>query len=140
MSSGPLELQKAVYSSLSSDTDLRSKIGLNRVFDSVPDRQAFPFVTIGEAEFAPFDSHTQDGFEGTFLVHTWTRNSSAGARGRAEAHAIMSDVYRILHNVDLTVSGYRVIVLRFDFSNVVVDPDGLTYHGVTRFKFMMGEN
>jgi hypothetical protein len=139
VSYGPLELQKAIYQALDNDLDLRSMIGLNRIFDTVPQAQVFPFITIGEADVTPFDSHTQNGFEGTFNVHVWTRHSSLGARGRAQTHEIMGEVYRIIHGASLTVTGFRVIVLRYDFSNIVEQTDGLTYHGVTRFKFMMGE-
>lgn len=136
---GFLDLQKAVYAALSGNAPLTAIIGSGRVFDSIPDRQAFPYVQIGDAQLLPFDSHNQDGVEGTFTVHSWSRNTVGGARGRAECQSMMGAVYEAFQDINLSVTGYRVIVLKFDFSDVLVDPDGLTYHGVTRFKIMMGE-
>lgn len=132
MSNGPLKLQKAIYAALVGDATLSAKI--TGVYDSVPQSQSFPFVVIGEGDFEAFDTHTQNGFEGILTVHTWSRG-----RGRAEVLDLQSDLYRILHENYFSLTGYRVIVNRFQFQQTLVDPDGVTYHGITRFRIMMGE-
>lgn len=132
MSNGPLKLQKAIYAALTGDATLMAKI--RGVYDSVPQAQEFPFVVIGEADFDPFDSHSQNGFEGILTIHTWARG-----RGRAQVLDIQDDLYRILHKNYFNLTGYRVIVNRFQFQQTLVDPDSVTYHGITRFRIMMGE-
>ena len=132
MSNGPLKLQKAIYAALTGDATIMAKV--TGVYDSVPQSQNFPFVVIGEADFDPFDSHTQDGFEGIVTVHTWARG-----HGRAQVLDLQDDLYRIIHKNYFSLTGYRVIVNRFQFQQTLVDPDGVTYHGITRFRIMMGE-
>lgn len=135
MSDGRLLLQKAIYSRLTSDAPLMAK--LTGVFDFIPDNQAYPFIQIGEVDFSPFDTQTFDGFEGMVTINLWHRS---GSRGRAALHDIQNDVYNLLHKWIPSISGYTVVSMRFDFSNIIVDPDAVTYHGVQRFKILMGGN
>lgn len=135
MSNGRLELQKDVYAALTGDSALMAKI--TGVFDFIPDAQAYPFIQVGEADFSDWSSHTFDGFDATILVHLWHR---PGSRGRAPLSDIMQDIYRILHKNTFSIPGFNVLSMRYDFSNIIVDPDAVTYHGVTRFRLLMGGN
>lgn len=132
MSYAPEQLQVAVYTALTADATLMALI--TGVFDFVPDGKAFPFVTIGEAEFQDRGSHNTDGWTTVMTVNTWSR-----ARGRKGAYDIMTEIDRILHNGSLTISGSRAIVLLRDTATVLVDPDAVTYHGVQRFKLLLAE-
>jgi hypothetical protein len=135
MSDARLLLQKAIYSRLTGNAALMAK--LTGVFDFIPDNQTYPFIQIGEVDYSPFDTQTFDGFQGTITINLWHRSSS---RGRSTLHDIQNDVYNLLHNWIPSVSGYTVVSMRFDFSNIIVDPDAVTYHGVQRFKIIMGGN
>jgi hypothetical protein len=86
-------------------------------------------VTIGADESDDFSSHTFDGGDVDVMVHVWSRGA-----GREDCKDVMGDVYRILHNGSITVSGFSVVLLQFDFANTEIDPDGQTYHGVLRFR------
>ena len=49
------------------------------------------------------------------------------------------DVDAIVDAIDkatLTVTDHTLVQLRFEFSDTMPDPDGLTRHGVQRFKVM----
>ncbi len=135
MSDGRLLLQKAIYARLTGNAGLMAKI--TGVFDFVPQNQAYPFIQIGEMDFSPWDTHTFDGFEATITINLWAR---PGSRGRASLHDIQNDIYNLLHRYIFSVSGFTVVSMRFDFSNIVVDPDSVTYHGIQRFKLLMGGN
>jgi len=42
-----------------------------------------------------------------------------------------------LHKASLTVTGANHINTRFEYSDVVREQDGLTYHGVQRFRTIL---
>lgn len=137
MSTPWLDLQKAIYAALTADATLAAKVS-TRIFDFVPDNTVYPYIHIGDAEFNDFATQTFDGFSGVLNIHTWAR---PGTRGRAPVLDIMSDIYRILHeNYSMTVTGFDVSNMRYDFSTVLVEDDRVTYHGVTRFKIQIGGN
>ena len=46
----------------------------------------------------------------------------------------MDKVHDLLHDVNLSVTGFSLINLRFEYSDILRDPDGITRHGVMRFR------
>jgi hypothetical protein len=46
----------------------------------------------------------------------------------------MDKIHDLLHDVSLAVSGVNLINLRFEYSDIMRDPDGITRHGVMRFR------
>jgi hypothetical protein len=135
MSDARLLLQKAIYARLTGNAPLMAK--LTGVFDFVPDNQTYPFIQLGEMDFGAWDTHTFDGFDGTITINLWAR---PGSRGRASLHDIQNDIYNLLHKWIPTISGFTAVSMRYDFSNIIVDPDAVTYHGIQRFKILMGGN
>ncbi|MFQ6016774.1 MAG: DUF3168 domain-containing protein [Kiloniellaceae bacterium] len=123
-------LQQAVYTALAGDAALLGLIGNPaRVFDHAPQDSAFPYVVIGEATSGAFDTKTEDGMEQALTIHTWSRY-----RGLKETKQIMAAVLDALDQQALTVPGHELILLRFTFGATFLDPDGLTRHGVQRFR------
>jgi len=117
-----LELQQAIYSVL--------KHGLAYpVFDDVPENLTPPFVVIGDDTLIQFDTDGESGFEATLTIHTWS-----AYRGRAEVKEMQGAVYNLLHRADLTITGYNVLGCDFEFSQSMVDSDGVTRHGIQRFR------
>lgn len=135
MSDGRLELQKDIYGALTGNATLMAKI--TGVFDFVPDNQAYPFIQIGEMQFLDFGSVNTDGFEATLTIHTWGR---PGTRGRAPIHDIQNDIYDTLHKNLFSIPGYTVLSSRFLNSEIIVEEDAVTYHGISRFRLILGEN
>ena len=132
MSFGPKEVQITLYNMLTGDVTLMALI--TGVYDFVPDNKAFSFVTIGEADWSDRGSQTTEGYTGTITINTWTQ-----ARGRATAHAIMAEIDRIIHNASASISGWSSLSLRRDFSTILVEDDAVTFHGVQRFKILIGQ-
>ncbi len=121
-------LQVAVRAALVADATLDGLIA-GRVYDQVPQDSPFPYVVVGDATARDFDTKTEDGMELTFTVHTWSRY-----RGLSETKQVMAAVLDALDGQGLTVTGHRLTLLRFEFSATFMDPDGLTRHGVQRFR------
>lgn len=133
MSDVRLNIQKRIYALLTGDATLMAKI--TGVFDFVPDNQAYPFVQIGEAEATDWSSHTFNGFDVLLQFNVWHR---PGSRGRAPVLDIQNDLYRILHDQPLGVPDVDQIVMRFQTATVLVDPDAVTYHGISRYRLLLG--
>ena len=53
---------------------------------------------------------------------------------RKEIKNIMSSVYTTLHNASITVSGASLVNIRHEFENTLTEADGITRHGVMRFR------
>ena len=123
-------LQAAIFAALGADAGVKSLIGDPvRVFDHVPPESAFPYLVIGEATSRPFDAKTHDGMEQTLTLHAWSRY-----RGLKEIKDIMAAVANALDQQALSLAGHTLILLRFEFGTTFLDSDGLTRHGVQRFR------
>lgn len=131
MGSEPLlPFQKAIYDRLNGHSNLSGK-----VFDSVPEDTSYPYVVIGDDTSEEWDTKTKKGAEITATIHVWSQ-----ARGRMECKQYMGYVNDQLDNYDLEVTGHHVVLLYQEFSNVELDPDGETHHGVMRFRALTQED
>jgi hypothetical protein len=132
MSDHSFELQKTIFSTLNSDSTITSTFSAT-VHDHVPQGTAFPYIVIGEETMTDDSSSKDIDFnEFTLVIHTFSLN-----RGRKEAKNIMARVYALLHNANLSVTGASHINTRFEFHDVIKENDGLTYHGVQRFRTIL---
>ena len=132
MSDHSFELQKTIYAKLNTDNTIKTTYSAT-VHDHVPQGTAFPYIVIGEETLTDDSSSKDIDFnEFTLTIHTYSRN-----RGRKEAKNIMARIYELLHKATLSVTGANHINTRFEFSEVLREQDGLTYHGVQRFRTIL---
>lgn len=122
MSDGSAELQAALYDAL---TTASPSIAGGRIYDDVPEDAAFPYVQIGDSDAVQDDVDCSDGLDETITLHVWSRY-----RGKKEAKEIIAQIRAELHAVSLTVSGRASANAWVRQSRVVLDPDGLTRHGI----------
>jgi len=120
-------LQEAIFSRLNGDSTLGDLI--TGVFDGVPDDTALPVVVIGPSTTSDDGSKTLDARDYIFNVDVFS-----DYRGMKETKNILQRVYTLLHEVDVSVSGANLIDLRCEFSSEVLENDGVTRHGVMRFR------
>lgn len=128
MSDHSLELQKSIFDTLSGDSTITSTYGAN-VYDYIPDNTSFPYVKLGEETSVDNGTKTLQGNEHTLVIHTFSQY-----RGSKEVKNIMSRIYALLHESSLSVSGASLVNLRFEFSDIIKENDGLTTHGIQRFR------
>ena len=123
-------LQQAIFTALDgatiNDADGNAITG---VFDDVPENTVYPYVVIGEETATNIDTKDKDAHEHTLTIHVWSQY-----RGRKEIKNIMSSVYTTLHNASITVSGASLVNIRHEFENTLTEADGITRHGVMRFR------
>ena len=127
MSVGQFALQSSIYTALNVSA-ITTTLACG-VYDEVVDGNSYPFITLGEETAIDYSTNNLVGAETTINIHIWSRY-----KGSKETKQIMDKVHDLLHDVSLTVSGVNLINLRFEYSDIMRDPDGITRHGVMRFR------
>ncbi|UUP18918.1 DUF3168 domain-containing protein [Nitratireductor thuwali] len=127
-----LELQKAVYAALSADPDLLQALGAAKLFDITPASVDFPYITFGRASTYDWSTGTEEGSEHLFTLNIWSKR-----RGRSEALELMERVRALLHDGALNLTGYALVNLRLEFSDMRFDEDLAVYHGLMRFRAVL---
>lgn len=123
-----LDLQKAIYLALNDNISAP-------VFDHVPQDQAYPYVVIGEDNFVDWSTDDKNGFEGTVNLHVWDRPiGNSGKRGKQVTKEIQGEIYDILQRSNFPIGDYGNPGMSYEYSDVFMDSDGITYHGVQRFR------
>ena len=128
------ELQKAIFTGLSGSVTGLSGANIS-VYDDVPENTSYPYVVIGEETASNNGTKTVDGLEHTLTIHAWSQY-----RGRREIKEIMQSVYENLHNTDISVSGASLVNIRQEFNTTLAENDGITRHGVMRFRAVVFDN
>jgi len=135
MSTEPsLELQGAVVSMLKNTGSLSGLIG-QRVYDKPPASPTFPYVTAGDDQTIADHAECLEGsVEVNANIHVWSR-----AIGKVEAKKIAGAIVTALNGADLSVSGYRLVLIEHTATQHLDDPDGITSHSVVTFKALIDE-
>lgn len=121
------EIQTAIYEAVAA-------IGYP-TYDDVPQVTAYPYIVVGDDRSIPFDTDDSVGSETTCTIHVWSQY-----RGRKEVKEIMRSVYHTLNRANLTITGGHLVECHAEFEESFLDPDGLTRHGVIRFRLIVEEN
>lgn len=110
------------------------------VFDSPPflpegaPTTTFPYCVIGNDTTRAWDTDDTRGASITLTLHFWARGQ--GFKG---TKALMDQAYGILNRAVLTKPGYSTTDLLFEFSDTMSEPDGVTKHGVQRYRLTIRE-
>lgn len=129
MASASQALQAAIYEALSTDAGVLAALGGARIYDHVPRKVNYPYITFGQTTARDWGTGNGDGEEHSISLHVWSL-----AAGRAEVASVVAAVRAALHDRDLSVSGHRLINLRHDFCETRREPDGERFHGLVRLR------
>lgn len=124
------EIQTAVYQRLASLAPLQAIVGA-RVYDDVLQPTQFPYVVIGDDTSISWDDDVNNGAESTLTIHAWSRYC-----GRIEAKRILQAIYDGMHNYRLPITGAYTVLCQAEYQETFLDPDGITRHGVIRFRLI----
>ena len=129
MPSASWALQQSVYATLTADPQITTLLGGARIYDDVPQKSEFPYLTLGQSSVRDWSTGTEAGDEHLLTLHVWSR-----AGGRKQTHEIMGALKAALHNRALTLQGHQLIDIRHEFSDARRDPEGDIYHGIVRLR------
>ena len=127
MSVGQFPLQQAIFTALNVSA-VTSDLSCG-VYDDVPQNATYPYIALGEETVIDFSTKDIHGNEITINIHVWSQY-----KGSKETKQIMDKIHDLLHNTSISVSGFNLVNIRFEFSDILRDPDGITRHGVMRFR------
>ena len=122
--------QVAVVERLKSYEPLCEFVG-EQVYDDVPQGTKFPYVVVGEGDSVSYDDDCNTGADSDVTIHVWSRYP-----GRKEAKQILQTIYDALNRYGLVIEGSNTILLEAEYQETFLDPDGLTRHGVIRFRLL----
>ena len=122
-------LQQAIYSELSGAGITGVSGSAVSVYDDVPEGSSYPYIVIGDETSNNISTKGKDAREHTLTIHVWSQY-----RGRKEIKTIMQDIYSNLHDNDISVTGASLVNLKQEFETTLIETDGITRHGVIRFR------
>jgi hypothetical protein len=140
MSDPAFELQKAMRTDILADAALKALVSDPvRLYDYVPENAAMPFIAHDEPGTAEWDvtpTETDDGYghEHTIMFHVWS-----AYEGKKELGAILYRLEQLFRDWAPSLTGHRLVNIRFQFSDRLRDPDGQAYHGVIQFRAVTEE-
>lgn len=127
-------LQQAIFTALTGATAVQTYLGNPaRVYDRIPRGEAtFPYLVIGETTVADAGAKAGANIDHhSMTMHVWSRYD-----GKKEAKQILDAIRDTLHHqTGLSVSGHTLVELTHEFTEIFGEdnPDGVTWHGVTRY-------
>lgn len=131
------ELEAAIRDALKADMTLASIVG-DRIFGHVPStapaggQTPTPYIVVGDETSVEWDTKTEVGEELTVTIHIWSTRP-----GRKETKIIQGHLKRLLHDQLIAVQGHTTVLARREYTDTSQDPDGLTMHGVARYRYIL---
>lgn len=120
-------LQKALVARLRANVALVS----NRVYDRAQKSHVLPYILIGETQAVSDDAGCIDGATCYVTLHIWSREV-----GSVECRRISDQVAAAVKDwsPDLSADGFAFVDGQLNSAQTMLDPDGLTTHGVLTFE------
>lgn len=128
-----LPVRAAIVTRLRDDAGVGAVVA-DRIYGRPPQDVVFPYVSLGPVTAEPAGGIAQRGWGQSAQIDVWSRQPDRGV----EASQIMAAVSAALE-APLSVAGHHVVVATLELQTLVDDPDGITSHGVQRFRIYTRE-
>lgn len=102
-----LALRASIRARLAADPQLVTALGGAAIYDETPREAQAPYVVFGETQARAWSNGTTGGREQFVSLHIWSR-----APGDREALAVAGRIATLLDEVDLTLDGHRLLIMR----------------------------
>lgn len=121
------EIQSVLYSTLT------PALAPVPVVDHAGPDQEYPYATIGEFTVEPLDTLRDAGSGVEVMLHLWSRQ-----RGMLELETMMNAAGAALHRQYFSLPGdLQWVSTVQEYASTLRDADGMTRHGVMRFRVMI---
>lgn len=120
---------KAVYVALDATSGLTGIIS-----ESLSNADPFPKIWLEDGGADDWSNKDDNGLEAFVNLHVGSQKE-----GTKEIRGLMDKCHGALHNVDLVLANGQSVLCQFLRHDVVIDSDGITRHGIMRFKLLVSE-
>lgn len=129
MTLGAGALQKALFETLKNDAGLAQSLGGARIYDHVPPKTPFPYVTLGETLSRDWSTSSEMGAEHFLNIQIWAKEN-----GRRRVLDIAAKIVALLDAWPMALDGHHLVNLTL--SEIVArNTDGLgNYLGTMRYR------
>jgi len=132
-----VQVMSMIVSALRADTALTSQLitysTTNGVFTHVAQGfDDYPYVVLYDIDLNGDDNDITLAFDGVFNLHSWSDSLDFAVIGN-----IQKAIYNALHRANLTMTDYDLIDMYQENQITLRDPDGITLHGVQRFRIIL---
>ena len=127
MKAATSELQKVIIQTLSNDADVKEIVD-GRVFDSVPLKAEYPYISLGPmtSDTTLADCLELDNI--SVQIDVWSRDVSS-----EEMRELANAVRWALTKTDLALEKHGLVLFNHENTRELRDPDGLTSHAAVNF-------
>lgn len=124
-------LEVALVAALEADAPLTAILAGDQIYSgTAPEGSAFPYLTLGESTEGEFNKFMRRGNDTTCTLHIWSQ-----VGGKQQVLTIWGHLERILNRKKLTLTAPgEQLFGTAQLVTVVSDPDGITTHGVVRYR------
>ncbi len=135
-----LELRIAIVAALKASAPLAALLAVDpldatpAVFDHAPQDATFPYEVVGEPNGVDHDTDDTLGWDAELVIHQFSR-----FRGFEEVERIQRENDDALNRTEPVLVDGRIVTLHRVSVDGVLDPDGLTRHGIHRFRAIIEE-
>ena len=105
------------------------------VYDDFPENMSMPYIIVGEIEGRDWSDKFVPGQEIVASIHVWSKYP-----GKKEVAEIMDEILQALSLEPLSLGeAFRAVCQSLDLSEIIVDIDGITRHGILKFRYLIEE-
>lgn len=122
-------LQVALVARIKSETNYA-------VYDNHPEQAKFPYIIVGEIQAQDWMDKSKPGSQVIATIHFWSQYA-----GKKEVAAMIDQVMQAIDypwNPNLAPD-LNVVLHQLDLSEIIVDVDALTFHGILKWKYLIEE-
>jgi hypothetical protein len=126
-------LQAAVVTALKADAAYVALVAGGVHDGDAPHGTEYPYTVLGSTTEVPDHTHDHNGYELTLTLHDWS-----AYEGKKECQQIREARNDVLHRAILTVAGWGLTQLQYEFGDVGTEFDAESQknlrHQVTRYR------
>lgn len=105
------------------------------VYDDNPEQAPYPYVAMGEMTAADWSDKFEPGQEVYSTLHIWSQY-----KGRKEVVEMGDAILQAFTKSTLDLGPiFRAALDELDLNEIIIDIDGITRHGIMRFKYLIEE-
>lgn len=122
-----LEFKKSVFAVLNGDATL---LALTSIHDNAKLDEPLPYIDLANISERDWSTKSYTGSEYFPIIHVWASTSDLVIQ-------ISERIRTLLHRQDLTVTGENFVEMMHEDTDIFIDADETTLHGIVSFRALL---